>query len=138
MSVTDEDIKLCFDLFDKSGSGKISTADSATGLRTLGKAPSSEEMEELLKGDKTVDFNKFKGMYNAAPTAEIEDVMDAFATFDMHNGGYIALEELIHLMKNLGEGLPDPILKQIEQAAEPDSDGQVNYRHFVEKMVKDL
>lgn len=40
-----EDVKLCFALFDKSNAGSISKEDAATALRTLGKAPSSEELE---------------------------------------------------------------------------------------------
>lgn len=51
--------------------------------------------------------------------------MEAFGTFDMHNGGYMALSELLHLMKSLGEGLSSDTLDQIKAAAEPDSDGQV-------------
>lgn len=79
----------------------------------------------------------------------------------------MSMSELLHLMKSLGEGLSDKTLQQVQNVAEPDTDGQVcqgmverierreqknsdlthethflrlqvNYRHFVEKMVKDL
>ncbi|EDQ91370.1 uncharacterized protein MONBRDRAFT_36266 [Monosiga brevicollis MX1] len=138
MSVGEEDIKLCFELFDKTNSGTITAEDAATGVRTLGKAPSGEEIEELLGGASSVDFAKFQELFNASPVADFDETMDAFSTFDSHSAGYMSLTELLHIMKNLGEGLSEDVLAKVKDAAEPDSDGQVNYRHFVEKMVKDL
>jgi calmodulin len=136
--MADEDTKLCFELFDKDGSGNISAADCATALRTLGKAPSGEELEELLGGASTVNYAKFKEILDALPPPNFDEVMDAFSTFDTHGQGYMSLSELLHIMKNLGEGLSDAVLAKVKEAAEPDQDNQVNFRHFVEKMVKDL
>ena len=51
--------------------------------------------------------------------------MEAFATFDAHNGGFMASEELLHIMKNLGEGLSDAVLAKVQEASEPDNEGQV-------------
>ena len=138
MSVSEEDMKLCFELFDKDGSGTLTPTDCATAVRTLGKCPSGEEMEEILDGKASVDFELFKKVYQDAPTPDFDSVLEAFSTFDMHNGGYMSLQELLHLMKSLGEGLSEKTLAQVQAVAEPDADGQVNYRHFVEKMVKDL
>eukprot|EP00043_Microstomoeca_roanoka_P026147 m.10861 g.10861 ORF g.10861 m.10861 type:complete len:137 (-) comp6257_c0_seq1:539-949(-) len=133
-----EDVQLCFALFDKSDSGKISADDAATALRTLGKAPSSEELEELLGGASEVDLGKFTEMFNAAETPDFDTVREAFATFDVQGNGYIPLKELSHLMKTLGEGLPDSAVAALEKACEPDEDNQVNYTLFVKKMFQDL
>jgi calmodulin len=61
----------------------------------------------------------------AQPTPDFDSVLEAFSTFDMHNGGYMSMSELLHLMKSLGEGLSDKTLQQVQNVAEPDTDGQV-------------
>ena len=43
--MSSENVELCFSLFDKEGTGSISKDAAATALRTLGKAPSTEELE---------------------------------------------------------------------------------------------
>eukprot|EP00055_Hartaetosiga_balthica_P017093 m.112042 g.112042 ORF g.112042 m.112042 type:complete len:136 (-) comp9244_c4_seq1:219-626(-) len=133
-----DEIKLCFDLFDKSNSGTITAADAATALRTLGKAPSAEELEELLNGASTVDLDTFQAMFGAAEAPNHDDVLEAFATFDVSNNGYIHINELKHLMKTLGEGMSDEAIANMETACEPDEDLQVNYALFVKKMFQEL
>ncbi|EGD83161.1 calmodulin [Salpingoeca rosetta] len=133
-----DDVTLCFSLFDKDGSGKIGKDAAATALRTLGKSPSTEDLEELLDGASEVDLAKFTAMYNAAESPDFDEVQEAFSTFDVSNNGYIPLKELMHLMKTLGEGLPDDALQQLAKECDPDEDDQVNYSLFVKKMFQDL
>jgi Ca2+-binding EF-hand superfamily protein len=135
--MTDE-VKMCFDLFDKDNSGSISAADAATALRTLGKAPSSEDLEELLNGATSVDLATFQAMHGAAETPDHDTVLEAFGTFDVNNNGYIPLSEFKYFMKTLGEGMSDESIAKMEEACEPDEDKQVNYSHFVKKMFSDL
>ena len=40
----------------------------------------------------------------------------------------MSLQELLHLMKSLGEGLSEKTLAQVQAVAEPDADGQVRER----------
>lgn len=133
-----DEVTLCFALFDKEDTGKITKEDAATALRTLGKSPSSEELEELLEGASEVDEEKFTAIYNQAESPDFDEVNEAFATFDVQNNGYIPLKELTHLMKTLGEGLSDDALAQLESECEPDEDNMVNYSLFVKKMFQDL
>jgi Ca2+-binding EF-hand superfamily protein len=48
-----------FKLFDPNNTGTISAADAGVALRTLGKPPSEEELQEMF-GGKPVDFGKFQ------------------------------------------------------------------------------
>eukprot|EP00049_Salpingoeca_infusionum_P017223 m.352188 g.352188 ORF g.352188 m.352188 type:complete len:137 (+) comp16462_c0_seq1:400-810(+) len=132
-----EEIEMCFKLFDQGDTGSISAKDAATALRTLGKAPSGEDIEEYF-GTGSVDFATFQAAYGSAETPDIDAVKEAFSTFDMHNSGYIPLGELQHLMKSLGESLPDEIIAQMSEAAEADQDNQVNWNVFVNRMFQDL
>ena len=65
-------------------------------------------------------------------------MLEAFSTFDVSNNGYIPLKELLHLMKTLGEGLPENAITALSNACEPDEDQMVNYSLFVKKMFQDL
>lgn len=69
------------------------------------------------------------GNLGCAPTQQnaptIDDVMEAFSTFDTNGNGYIPLPELKHLMGTLGEGLSAENLEKMAAACEPDSDNQV-------------
>ena len=49
--------------------------------------------------------------------------------------GYIP-QELLDVLKNLGEGVPDNLLDQLKQVAEPDDEQQVNIRHLVDILLK--
>ena len=58
--------------------------------------------------------------------------------FDVSGNGYIPLKELKNVLKNLGEGLKEDVITKLDVLTEPDADQQVNYRHFVDLMMKDL
>lgn len=74
-------------------------------------------------------MNKFRDIFNSAPAPDFDDVLEAFSTFDSHSAGYMPVKELLHLMKNLGEGLPDAALAQVKELSEPDADGQVIFAY---------
>ena len=48
---------------------------------------------------------------------------------------FMALAEFEALVGALGEGLSDELLAKVRKDAEPDSDGQINLRHFCAKMM---
>lgn len=87
-------------------------------------------MQELC-GGRTVDLATFTQLANKIDTPSHEEVLEAFSVFDTAGQGYIALGELKHLMKALGEGLSDNELKGLEAAAGADAENQVNVRHLV-------
>ena len=45
-------------------------------------------------------------------------------------------QELVDVLKNLGEGVPDNLLEQLKKVAEPDEEQQVNIRHLVDILLK--
>lgn len=136
MSASDEDVAACFDLFDAGSTGSIDGKEAiGKAYRALGYAPSEEELTELLDGNESVDIERFKSLAANLGVPEQEDVLEAFSTFDQNNNGYIALNELKHLMANLGEGLNPTQIEAMAKLCEPDDEGQVNIRHFVSKIM---
>jgi len=136
--MSEEDITGVFTFFDKNNSGTITGADAGNALRTLGKAPSEEQLKELVGGKSKIDLSTFRDMVQKADDPTFDEVSEAFATFDTNSNGYIQLKELINLMKNLGEGLPQDVLDKLSVLAEPDADQLVNYRRLVDIIMKDL
>eukprot|EP00039_Didymoeca_costata_P028116 m.20070 g.20070 ORF g.20070 m.20070 type:complete len:133 (+) comp6743_c0_seq1:28-426(+) len=128
------ELEAVFELFDKDGSG-IAPGDLGTALRTAGKMPSDEDVAEM-SGGGAVDKAKFLELCGKEETPKQSEVLTAFEVFDQQGGGYISLNELKHVMKNLGEGLDDSLLEKMSQACAPDSEGQVNIRHFVDVLFK--
>merc|ERR550514_242734 len=83
-------------------------------LRAIGCPPSEEMITELLAGRGTVDLAGFKEAAEQLEVPTKDMVREAFATFDTNSNGYIALGELSHLMKALGEGLSDEQIAGME------------------------
>eukprot|EP00041_Stephanoeca_diplocostata_P004979 m.54208 g.54208 ORF g.54208 m.54208 type:complete len:135 (+) comp15491_c0_seq1:71-475(+) len=127
----------CFDLFDKNGEGSIPAASLGPALRALGKAPSEEQVQEMLAGASSVNLEQFTAFAGQVEEPAKDDVMEAFATFDTNNNGYIALPELKHLMKSLGEGLSDAEIQGLVKVAAADDEDQVNIRHLVDQLMQD-
>lgn len=112
--------------------GAIPAAEFGNALRSVGTTPSEEDVAELLDGAGSVDLAKFQEAAEAVEKVDKEMCSESFGVFDTNSNGYIALPELTHLMKNLGEGLDDTQLAGMAAAAAPDSDGQINIRAFVD------
>jgi len=130
MSDLAEHCEAAFQLFQEGGG--IPAAQFGNALRAVGTTPSEEDVQELLDGAGTVDLAKFKESAEAVETVDKEMCTESFSVFDTNSNGYIALPELTHLMKNLGEGLDEASLAGMATAAAADSDGQVNIRAFVD------
>ena len=56
------------------------------------------------------------------------DVMEAFKVFDKDGSGFIAADELKHVMTNLGEKLTDQEISEMLLEAGTDGDGRVSYK----------
>mmetsp|Transcript_4270 Transcript_4270/g.10837 ORF Transcript_4270/g.10837 Transcript_4270/m.10837 type:complete len:135 (-) Transcript_4270:68-472(-) len=127
----------CFELFDTQGSGTITAAQVGPALRALGKTPSEEELKELLAGAGNINLETFKSMADKIVAPAKEEVLEAFSTFDTNSNGYIALDELKNLMKNLGEGLNEEEISGMEKVAAADDENQVNIRHMVDQLMQE-
>jgi len=144
-NLTDEQVaeyKEAFALFDKDGSGSISTKELGTVFRTLGQNPTEAELAEMIHmvdrdGNGQCEFPEFLMLVannSRQPESEI-DVISAFKTFDRDNNGFIPAAELRHVMMNIGEKLTDEEVDVMIQEADIDGDGHINYEEFVRNMM---
>ena len=121
-----------FELFDTAGAGSISASDLGEAMRAAGATPAEQDIADLSVGKTSFTLDDFKAACAANAAPEQSEVQEAFEVFDQNGNGYISLIELKNVLKNLGEGMDDATLDKVAKASEPDSEGQVNIRHFVD------
>ena len=64
-----------------------------------------------------------------------DDIREAFRVFDKDGNGFISVQELRHVMTNLGEKLTEDEVDEMIREADIDGDGEVNYEEFVAMMT---
>ncbi|KAH8358566.1 hypothetical protein KR093_000883, partial [Drosophila rubida] len=139
--LTDEQIaeyKEAFSLFDKSGTGMISTRELGNLMKSLGQNPTEAELRDLvneidLNGDGEIDFTEFCTLMSKQSHEgdADEELREAFKIFDKDEDGFISPAELRFVMTNLGEKLTDEEIDDMIREADFDGDGLINYEEFV-------
>merc|ERR1711924_45384 len=133
--------KDAFSLFDKDGSGSISTEELGQVMKNLGQSPSKEELDCMVKevdtdGNGEICFDEFLEMMRKQVDSSDpeQDLREAFAVFDKDNSGTIDASELAEVMKTLGESLTAEEIQEMIKEADIDGDGQVSFEEFKKMM----
>uniref|UniRef100_A0A7S4J4N6 Calmodulin n=1 Tax=Odontella aurita TaxID=265563 RepID=A0A7S4J4N6_9STRA len=139
-----DEFKDAFSLFDKDGTGSITTKVLGTVLRSIRQSPTEAELLNLLAEMKnleidknnTVDFPNFLKLMASilSDTDSEEEIIEAFKIFDKDEDGLITVAEFRHIVINLGERLTDEELEEIIKTCTNDGEDRVNYMEFV-KMI---
>lgn len=131
-----------FRIFDKDNDGRITVKELGAVMRSLGQHPSQRELEEMVAevdtdGSMTVEFAEFIDMMakQLVEKAIEDEVKEAFAAFDKDKDGKITAQELIHIMKNIGEPLPQADIDEMIEEADINKDGNIDYADFVHRML---
>ncbi|CAL9186092.1 unnamed protein product [Musa hybrid cultivar] len=136
--------KEVFSLFDKDGDGHITLEELRTIIRSLGREPTLQELQDMIRevdvdGNGTIEFDEFlnvMAMRTKATEAEAEEELrEAFKVFDIDNNGYISPSELMSVMTNLGEEVTKEIAAEMIMEVDADGDGQVDFKEFSTLMM---
>lgn len=140
---TNKDI---FTLFDKKGQGSISKQLFGDYLRAIGYNPTNQLTEQILSQSNASDqltLDAISGMIkeneaelNATTTAKVEDFIKAFQVFDKENTGKVSIGDIRYMLTSLGERLSDEEVDELLKGVEVDSDGGVDYRKFIEDILR--
>jgi calmodulin len=134
--------KEAFSLYDKDGSGSITTRELGSVLRVLGQNPTDGELHDAIqeydrKQTGMFTFQQFlslmakKGTY----TDSEEDFVAAFSVLDKGGSGFVDARELMHLVTTLGEKLSDDDAEILIRNSGVDSMGRVDVLNFVRMLM---
>lgn len=140
---TNKDI---FTLFDKKGQGSISKQLFGDYLRAIGYNPTNQLTDQILSQGNAPDqltLDEISGMIkqneaelNATTTGKVEDFIKAFQVFDKENTGKVSVGDIRYMLTSLGERLSDEEVDELLKGVEVDSDGGVDYRKFIEDILR--
>merc|ERR1739848_404716 len=107
------DFRKNFNLFDKKRTGAIPIGDMGTVLRSLGQNPTEAELAALM-----------------------EEINNAFLTFDADGSGFITREELVETLTTMGDPVDEETINGMIAEADLDGDGKINYAEFTKIMLE--
>jgi len=137
-----EELKDCFDIFDKTGAETCASADLCGMLQSVGLNPITADMAKVIKDSelegKQIDFPTFVSIYEQfkkRPTiAAYADLMEAFKTYDREGNGQISGAQLRNMMTIMGDVITDQqyndLLSQFE-----DKEEDVKYEPMVKAVM---
>lgn len=136
------ELEVVFKKFDGNGDGKISLLELRDVMRSLGHDPSEEEVGLMMTeadadGDGFVDLSEFvalntKGVDSAAA---LKDLKIAFQMFDADRDGSISAQELLDVLRRLGENCSMADCRSMISGVDSDGDGLVNFDEFLAMMT---
>jgi len=63
--------------------------------------------------------------------------MEAFFNFDQDKDGYLTIDELRHIVTNVGEAMPAQEIEEFLAEADPTGSGSVNFQQLAQVMGQD-
>lgn len=129
-----------FNMYDIENSGKINSGDVRSLLLNMGYNPSNEDIIEFLKlADKTntgvvSKENFIKALHEkyTIPQNHLEEIKEAFKTFDMDNDGKISFKDFRNILNHFGENINDEEIDKIFKFIDADNNGLIDFNDFVE------
>ncbi len=139
-----EEFRQAFSVFDRDGNGCITHKELGTVMRSLGQNPTETELMIMINendsdGNGIIDFDEFIGMMEkrlklADP---FEDYEHAYMVFDKEKKGYIATEDLKHVLQNVNDHtVSEEEIDELIRDMDRDSDNRISYREYIDLVAR--
>lgn len=132
-----EEIREAFNLFDTDGNGTIDPKELKEAMQSLGFEAKNQAIYQLISdidkdGTGDIDFEEFLDLMTAGISnmESKEDVLKVFNLFDDDKTGFISLQNLKRVTKDLGEIMTDAELLDMIERADTDQDGLISFDEF--------
>ncbi|XP_057449512.1 calmodulin-like protein 30 [Lotus japonicus] len=137
-----DEMKWVFGKFDSNKDGKISLQEYKEAARALDRGVGETEAAKTFKvmdsdGDGFIDFIEFMEMFNGDQGSRIkeEEIKSAFQVFDFNGDGKISAEELLRVLKSLGESCSLSACKKMVKGVDGNGDGFIDLNEFMRMMM---
>lgn len=132
-----EEIREAFNLFDVDGSGTIDPNELKEAMKSLGFDTKNQTIYQMISdidkdGKGYINFDEFLDALTVqmSTSDSKEDILKVFNLFDDDQTGYITLQNLKRVAKELGETMTDAELLEMIERADSDQDGQISPDEF--------
>jgi len=129
----------CFNLFDKSKSGKLNCTEIVSVMRALGTTPTVLEINKELKkigknpAKDTVDFSQFLNLIHSHKSNDEPqiEILKAFQAMDVGNTGKVNATDLKRYLMNVGEKLTSTEVDKMYRVAKISPNQMIKYKDFI-------
>ncbi|KAJ4716324.1 Calmodulin-like protein 1 [Melia azedarach] len=137
------EMKHVFDKFDANKDGKISQTEYKAILRAIGQANMIPEVPKIfrvvdLDADGFIDFKEFMEVHKKGGGIRTMDIQNAFRTFDTNGDGKISAEEVLEMLRKLGESCSLEDCRKMVRAVDINGDGMVDMDEFMTMMTRSM
>ena len=138
----EQEIKSIFEKYDSNKDGFVNSSELANIIKSINTDVSDEELLELLQEidlevNGEINFEKFVSIVNRREydVDTEEELLNAFKIFDKEGNGLINLDELKHIMLQVGKNLSESEIDEMLKEAGIDMDGFINYEEFIRSIL---
>jgi Ca2+-binding EF-hand superfamily protein len=147
-SLTEQDVldlKEVFDFYDSTGMGVLLPNDLKLLLAENGFQPNKRTVYEIIAEfdvEETggISFREFMNAMDTRPylNERKKDIMQVFKKYDRENKGFIHLEDLREVNRQLKENLDDDIIRSMLEKADSNRDGKITFDDFYSVMIRNI
>ncbi|SCW00530.1 LAFE_0C06216g1_1 [Lachancea fermentati] len=142
--MSDKTQKDIFTLFDRQAKGTISKQQLGDYLRAIGYNPTNALVEQVGEGagdelslqEVGSLVSKHQEALEKTTQGKVEDFIKAFQVFDKENTGKVSVGDIRYMLTGLGERLSDAEVDELLKGVEVDADGGIDYRKFIEDVLR--
>ncbi len=135
------EIRAAFAKCDEDGSGAITKDELGSILQSLGQYFSEKALIELmnnsdLNNDGYITFHEFLSLYKKQVLFKVQEekLRKAFNICDYDGNGFVTLEELKHIINEVGENLNEEQIITMIKEVDMDGDDRINFEEFIQLM----
>lgn len=140
-----QEMRQVFDKFDTNKDGKISQDEYNSALSVLGKGFSKAEMAKSFRfidtdKDGYIDFKEFIEMMHDVGDNRVKknDIQAAFQLFDLNGDKKISAEELMEVLRKMGEKYSLDSCRKMIRGVDADGDGLIDMDEFMTMMTRNV
>lgn len=139
------DLKEVFDYYDSTGMGVLLPNDLKLLMAENGFQPNKRTVYEIIAEfdvEETggISFREFMNAMDTKPylNERKKDIMQVFKKYDRDNKGYIHLEDLREVNRQLKENLDDDTIRHMLERADSNRDGKITFDDFYSVMIRNI